>query len=101
MLNNSIKTMRKLTDPNLEIDYLLLKEYKNHQQMLIDIYKISNDSLMELTVLKNRLLTFYNNDEARLLLGQIMTIEKNIIKQLEMLKLKDKKINKVLVKIKQ
>lgn len=101
MLNNSIKTMRKMTDPNLEIDYLLLKEYKNHQQMLIDIYKISNDSLMELTVLKNRLLTFYNNDEARLLLEQIMTIEKNIIKQLEMLRLKDKKINKVLVKIKQ
>lgn len=100
MLNNSIKTMRKMVDPSLEMKYLLLEEYKNHQQMVIDIYKISNNSLMELAVLKKQLISFYNSNEAKLLLEQITTIEESIIKQLELLKLKDKKISKVLVKIK-
>ena len=100
MLNNSIKTMRKMVDPSLEMKYLLLEEYKNHQQMVIDIYKISNNSLMELADLKKQLVSFYNSNEAKLLLEQITTIEESIIKQLELLKLKDKKISKVLVKIK-
>ena len=100
MLNNSIKTMRKMVDPSLEMKYLLLEEYKNQQQMLIDIYKISNNSLMELTILKKNLISLCNNNEVKFLLEEITAIENNITKQLELLKLKDRKINKVLVKLK-
>ena len=100
MLNNSIKTMRKMVDPNLEAKYLLLEEYKNQQQMLLHIYKISNNSLIELAILKKQLFSFYNNNEIKLLLEQITTIEESIVKQLELLKLNDKKISKILVKMK-
>ena len=101
MINNSIKTMRKMVNPKLQINYeTFLESYTNNKNIISNTYYFCNNSLYELSLLKDELLLLGANKDAKELLTQITTIENNIFKQMEELKLKDSTLDKIYVKIK-
>lgn len=101
MINNSIKTMRKMVDPKLRINYeMFLESYMDNKDIITRTYNVCSDSLNELSQLKDELILLGANKEAKGLLIQIETIENNILKQMGNLKIKDKTLDKVYVKIK-
>ena len=99
MINNSIKTMRKMLNPNLEINYqLFIDDYMKSKNMLYDTYELCTDSLTELNFLKQELILYDENQTKQLLL-QIELIEKNIQKQIKSLNIKKEALEKVYVKV--
>lgn len=101
MINNSIKTMRKMVSPNYVINYdILLDTYASNKDIIYNTYNVYNNSLYELKLLKEELIILMTNKEITELLFQINKIENNIINQIEKLKLKDKNLDKAYVKIK-
>ena len=101
MINNSIKTMRKMVNPKLNINYeLFLESYMSNKDIIISTYNICNSSLNELSLLKDELILLGASKEAKDLLNQIEAIENNILKQMENLKMKNQTLDKVYVKIK-
>ena len=99
MINNSIKTMRKMLNPNLEINYqLFIDDYIKSKDILYETYELCNDSLFELSLLKQELILFDNNQTKNILL-QIELIEKNIQKQIKSLNIKKETLEKVYVKV--
>lgn len=101
MINNSIKTMRKMVNPNLHINYeYFLENYIDSKEIIANTYNICNNSLNEINLLKNELILLGATKEAKLLLEQIELIEDNIIRQMQNLKTKDQTLDKVYVKIK-
>lgn len=101
MINNSIKTMRKMVNPKLNINYeLFLESYMSNKDIITNTYNLCNNSLNELSLLKDELILLGANKEAKDLLNQIEAIENNILRQMENLKIKDKTLDKVYVKIK-
>ena len=100
MINNSLKTMRRMLNPNLKVDYqLFIDNYYNSKNILYDTYQMCDSSLQELTLLKEELLSFDQNDIKNLLF-QIELIENNIKNQMKKLNVKKETIEKVYVKIK-
>ena len=101
MINNSIKTMRKMVNPKLNINYeLFLENYMSNKDIITSTYNLCNNSLNELSLLKDELILLGANKEAKELLSQIETIENSILRQMENLKIKDQTLDKVYVKIK-
>ncbi len=100
MINNSLKTMRRILNPSLKVDYqLFIDNYYNSKNILFDTYQMCDNSLQELTLLKQELLVFDQNDIKQLLF-QIELIENNIKNQMKSLNIKKETIEKVYVKIK-
>ena len=100
MINNSLKTMRRILNPSLKLDYqLFIDNYYNSKNILSDTYQMCDDSLQELTLLKQELLVFGQNDIKQLLF-QIELIENNIKNQMKSLNIKKETIEKVYVKTK-
>ena len=101
MINNSIKTMRKMVNPKLNINYeLFLESYMSNKDIITSTYNLCNNSLTELSLLKDELVLLGAKKEITDLLIQIEAIENNISKQIENLRIKDKTLDKVYVKIK-
>ena len=99
MINNSIKTMRKMLNPNLEINYqLFIDDYIKSKDILYETYELCNDSLFELSLLKQELILFDNNQTKNILL-QIELIEKNIQKHIKSLNIKKETLEKLYVKV--
>ena len=99
MINNSIKTMRKMLNPNLEINYqLFIDDYMKSKNMLYDTYDLCTDSLTELNFLKQELILYDENQTKQLLL-KIELIEKNIQRQIKSLNIKKEALEKVYVKV--
>ena len=100
MINNSLKTMRRMLNPSLKIDYeLFLDHYYNSKNILYDTYQMCNNSLQELTLLKEELLVFDQNDIKQLLI-EINLIENNIKKQIKSLNIKKDNLEKIYIKVK-
>ena len=100
MINNSIKTMRRILNPNLNLNYqMFIDSYYDSQNILFDIYKTCENSLQELSILKQELL-LYNYDDVKNLLIQIEIIENNLERQMRALNIKKKSIEKAYVKVK-
>ncbi len=100
MINNSIKTMRRILNPSLKIDYeLFIDNYYNSKNILYNTYQMCDNSLQELMILKNELLIFDQN-EIKTLLFQIELIENNIKNQMKSLNIKKDNLEKVYVKVK-
>lgn len=100
MINNSLKTMRRMLNPSLKVGYqLFIDNYYNSKNILFDTYQMCDNSLQELTLLKEELLVFDQNDIKQLLF-QIELIENNIKNQMKSLNIKKETIEKVYVKIK-
>lgn len=101
MINNSIKTMRKMTNPQLQINYeYFINQYNNSKDLLNNISRVYNNSLEELYSLKEELLYLGLLEQNPELKKQIEEIEGNILSKLEQLQLKNKSLDKVYVKIK-
>ena len=100
MINNSLKTMRRMLNPSLKIDYeLFIDNYYNSKNILYNTYQMCDNSLQELMLLKNELLIFNQND-IKTLLFQIELIENNIKNQMKSLNIKKDNLEKVYVKLK-
>lgn len=101
MINNSIKTMRKMLNPNLQINYqLFIDDYMKSKDILYDTYELCNDSLNEINNLKQEILLF-DEKQTKQLLFQIELIENNIKNQMKALNIKKETLEKVYVKVKQ
>ena len=101
MINNSIKSMRKMLNPQMTINYeMFLEDYLDNKSIINNIYNLCNNSLEELNTFKTEILFLNNYKDYQTLLKQIDLIEYNIIKQKEKLQMKIKKLDKVYVKIK-
>ncbi len=99
MINNSLKTMRRMLNPSLKLDYqLFIDNYYNSKNILYDTYQMCDNSLQELTLLKEELLVFDQNDIKQLLF-QIELIENNIKNQMKTLNVKRDNLEKVYVKV--
>ena len=91
--------MRKMLNPNLEINYqLFIDDYMKSKNMLYDTYDLCTDSLTELNFLKQELILYDENQTKQLLL-KIELIEKNIEKQIKSLNIKKEALEKVYVKV--
>ena len=90
-----------MVNPKLNINYeLFLESYMSNKDIITNTYNLCNNSLNELSLLKDELILLGANKEAKDLLNQIEAIENNILRQMENLKIKDKTLDKVYVKIK-
>ena len=99
MINNSLKTMRRMLNPSLKVDYqLFIDNYYNSKNILSDTYQMCDNSLQELTLLKEELLVFDQNDIKQLLF-QIELIENNIKNHMKTLNVKRDNLEKVYVKV--
>ena len=99
MINNSIKTMRRMLNPNLKINYqLFINNYNDNKAILYDTYDMCINSLEELSNLKNEL-SLYDQKEIEQLLFQIELIENNIKNQIKVLNVKRDNLEKIYVKI--
>ena len=99
MINNSIKTMRRMLNPNLKINYqLFINNYNDNKAILYDTYDMCINSLEELSNLKNEL-SLYDQKEIEQLLFQIKLIENNIKNQIKVLNVKRDNLEKIYVKI--
>ncbi len=99
MINNSIKTMRRMLNPKLKINYqLFIDNYNDSKSILYDTYDMCINSLEELNNLKNDLL-LYDQKEIKQLLFQIELIENNIKNQIKALNIKKDNLEKVYVKV--
>ena len=99
MINNSLKTMRRMLNPSLKVDYqLFIDNYYNSKNILYDTYQMCDNSLQELTLLKEELLVFEQNDIKQLLF-QVELIENNIKNQMKTLNVKRDNLEKVYVKV--
>ena len=99
MINNSIKTMRRMLNPKLKINYqLFIDNYNDSKSILRDTYDMCINSLDELNELKNELL-LYNSNEIEQLLFKIEIIENNIKNQMKALNIKKETVEKVYIKI--
>jgi len=81
MVNNSLKSMRKLLHPQEEINYEWLgQELKEKQSILENTYRVSEDSLYQIHVIKEDVLFLLKdnpeNMEILSFLKQLETIEK-------------------------
>ena len=100
MINNSIKTMRRMLNPKLKINYqLFIDNYNDSKSILYDIYDMCINSLEELNDLKKDL-SLYDQKEIKELLFQIELIENNIKNQIKTLNVKKDNLEKVYVKVK-
>lgn len=101
MINNSIKTMRKMTNPELEIKYEIFdKAYFEGKNLIESSYYMCENSLSELSQLKDELLLLRANKEAIILLKQLEQLENNIEQQKQSLHYKKSKLDKVYIKVK-
>ena len=99
MINNSIKTMRRMLNPKLNINYqLFIDNYNDSKSILRDTYDMCTNSLEELNELKNEL-SLYNSNEIEQLLFKIELIENNIKNQMKALNIKKETVEKVYIKI--
>ena len=99
MINNSIKTMRRMLNPKLKINYqLFIDNYNDSKSILRDTYDMCINSLDELNELKNEL-SLYNSNEIEQLLFKIELIENNIKNQMKALNIKKETVEKVYIKI--
>ena len=99
MINNSIKTMRRMLNPELKINYqLFIDNYNDSKSILYDTYYMCINSLEELNDLKNDL-SLYDQNEIKKLLFQIELIENNIKNQIKALNIKKDNLEKVYVKV--
>lgn len=99
MINNSIKTMRRMLNPKLKINYqLFIDNYNDSKSILRDTYDMCTNSLEELNELKNEL-SLYNSNEIEQLLFKIELIENNIKNQMKALNIKKETVEKVYIKI--
>ena len=90
-----------MVNPKLNINYeLFLESYMSNKDIITNTYNLCNNSLNELSLLKDELILLGANKEEKDLLNQIEAIENNILRQMENLKIKDKTLDKVYVKIK-
>ncbi len=101
MINNFIKTMRKMIEPKTPVNYeLFLENYMSYKDIIVNTYNICVNSLNELDFLKDGLQLFKGKNEINTILEQIELIENRILNQIEKLKLKDKTLEKTYVKLK-
>lgn len=99
MINNSIKTMRRMLNPKLKINYqFFIENYNDSKSILRDTYNMCINSLDELNELKNEL-SLYNSNKIEQLLFKIELIENNIKNQMKALNIKKETIEKVYIKI--
>lgn len=96
MINNSVKTMRKMLNPHLNINYEFFHQYKNNKDILHKFDNLCNDTLNEIGLLKLEIKQFGNKQ----LLQEIELIEINILKQRELITEKSSLIDKVFIKVK-
>ena len=100
MINNSIKTMRKMIKPQLNINYEILEEYYKSKNIIQSIHSILLSSLNDLEMLKNDLILLDVEKYEPKLLKQVFQLESNIINQIEKLNVKNKNLDKIYRKIK-
>ena len=101
MINNSIKTMRKMANPELEINYEIFdKAYFEGKNLIESSYYMCENSLNELAILKDELLLLGVEKESIMLLKQLEQLEYNIERQKQKLNYKKTKLDKVYTKLK-
>ena len=99
LVNNSLKTMRKLNNPKLNPNYeFLLDNYLDSKQIMLRTFQNYVDSLNELDNLETEIMNLNTNME---LLKDIQVVRNNIEKQIEKIKEKNEIIDKVYVKLKE
>ena len=99
LVNNSLKTMRKLNNPKLNPNYeFLLDNYLDSKQIMLRTFQNYVDSLNELDNLETEIMNLNPNME---LLKDIQVVRNNIEKQIEKIKEKNEIIDKVYVKLKE
>jgi len=96
MINNSIKTMRKIINPALSINYeYFINNYRSNKNLIIDFNNLCDESIEQLEKLKYDIILFGNHD----LINELETIKENILKQKESIKSKNDMLDRVYVKI--
>ncbi len=101
MINNSIKSMRKIANPKLQINYeYFVDQYNDNKDLLKNIDKVYNDSLNELYLLKEELIYLDLLEQNQELNRQIMEIETDLLYKIKQLQSKNQSLDKVYVKMK-
>lgn len=99
LVNNSLKTMRRLNNPKLNPNYeVLLDNYIDNKQIMLRTFQNYVDSLNELDNLETEIMNLNPNMD---LLKDIEFVRSNIEKQIEKIKEKSDIIDKVYVKLKE
>lgn len=104
MVNNSLKSMKKLLHPQEEINYEWLgQELKEKQSILENVYRVSLDSLYQINVIKEDVMFLLKenpqNMEILSFLNQLEAIEKQTLVINERVKMEGKIIDRQYTKI--
>lgn len=104
MVNNSLKSMKKLLNPQEEINYEWLgQELKEKQSILENVYRVSLDSLYQMNVIKEEVMFLLRenpqNTEILSFLNQLEAIEKQTLVINERVKMEGKIIDRQYTKV--